>query len=193
MAMLYKIEQQQKRLALCLWYKKITGMVIHLPFEYKDYCPVELAFSILTRAQLLSRTKPDDALCVYKDTDGEISLSYLTGDGVTKYYSLVVKLVIPNIFDVELKLISTHSIRVTACVLLHEAGKDSTYIKLRLRWLSVAEIQKISKLSMLKLWIVCTSGWLKLLHRLLAKTILSLLKEISICKWMTWKMRIKFV
>ena len=114
-----------------------NGQIIkhqRLPVEYKDYCPVELAFSILTRAQLLGRTEPDDALCVYKDTDGEIS--YLTGDEVTKYYRSVVKLVIPNISDAELKLISTHSIRVTACVLLHEAGKDGTYIKLRLRWLS---------------------------------------------------------
>ena len=33
-------------------------------------------------------------------------------------------------------MISTHSIRVTACVLLHEAGKDATHIKLRLHWLS---------------------------------------------------------
>ena len=46
------------------------------------------------------------------------------------------KLVMPNISDEELKLISTHSIRVYACVLLSEAGKDGPYIKLRLRWLS---------------------------------------------------------
>ena len=42
----------------------------------------------------------------------------------------------PNITDEELSLYSCHSIRVTACVLLHEAGKDGTYIKLRLRWKS---------------------------------------------------------
>ena len=41
-----------------------------------------------------------------------------------------------NISNEELKLISTHSIRVFACVLLHEAGKDGPFIKLRLRWLS---------------------------------------------------------
>ena len=35
-----------------------------------------------------------------------------------------------------LKLISTHLLRVKAAVLLHEAGKDGTYIKLRIRWLS---------------------------------------------------------
>ena len=42
----------------------------------------------------------------------------------------------PNISDVELKLISCHTIRVYACVLLSEAGKDGPYTKLRLRWLS---------------------------------------------------------
>ena len=36
----------------------------------------------------------------------------------------------------QLNLISSHPLRVTACVLLHEARKDGTYIKLRLRWLS---------------------------------------------------------
>ena len=42
----------------------------------------------------------------------------------------------PVIPSADLMLISTHSIRVTACVLLHEAGMDGTYIKLRLRWKS---------------------------------------------------------
>ena len=38
--------------------------------------------------------------------------------------------------EIKLKLISTHSLRVKACVLLAEAGKEGWYIKLRLRWLS---------------------------------------------------------
>ena len=46
------------------------------------------------------------------------------------------RLVCQNFTDLELSLISTHSLRVYACVLLHEAGKDGPYIKLRLRWLS---------------------------------------------------------
>ena len=41
-----------------------------------------------------------------------------------------------NISDEELTLISTHSLRVHACVCLYEVGKDIFYIKLRLRWLS---------------------------------------------------------
>jgi len=31
---------------------------------------------------------------------------------------------------------STYSIHVFTCILLHEAGKDGYFIKLRLRWLS---------------------------------------------------------
>lgn len=105
-----------------------------LSSEYADYCPVELGLKIVTRAQLLGNTAPDDPLCVYKNDKGKTV--YLTGDDVTDYYRFVTRLVMPNITDEELNLISTHSIRVTACVLLHEAGKDGPYIKLRLRWLS---------------------------------------------------------
>ena len=36
----------------------------------------------------------------------------------------------------ELRLFSCHFIRVKAVVLLHEAGKDASYITLRLWWLS---------------------------------------------------------
>ena len=61
---------------------------------------------------------------------------YLTGDLITKYYRYVKKLVFPTIPDAELRLFPCHSIRVMAAVLIHEAGKDGPYIKLRLRWLS---------------------------------------------------------
>ncbi|KAL7525503.1 hypothetical protein ACHAXR_001038, partial [Thalassiosira sp. AJA248-18] len=115
---------------------RMNGQIVNharLP-AYPEYCPVNLGCSILTRAQLLGYDKPDDPLCVYRDDDGDTV--FLTGVDVTAYYRLITKLVLPNISDEELSLISTHSIRVTACVLLHEAGKDGPYIKLRLRWLS---------------------------------------------------------
>ena len=59
----------------------------------------------------------------------------MTGADITAYLRVICKLVMPNISDIKLKLISSHSIRVYACVLLSESGKDGTYIKLRLRWL----------------------------------------------------------
>ena len=99
-----------------------------------DYCAVENMLEILTRAQVLGNTEPEDTLCVYKDEVGKTV--YLTGDDMTAYYRFVMRLTRPGITAADLALISTHSLRVYACVLLHEAGKDGPYIKLRLRWLS---------------------------------------------------------
>ena len=115
---------------------RCNGQIIaylRLPKE-PIWCPVELALNILTRAQVLGSSDPEDPLCVYRDKDGNIQ--YITGNDVTAYYRFVTKLVMPNISPEELKLISTHFIRVRACVLLHEAGKDGPFIKLRIRWLS---------------------------------------------------------
>ena len=55
---------------------------------------------------------------------------------MTDYFQLILRLLMPNMSNEELKLISMHSIRVFACVLLHEAGKDGPFTKLRIRWLS---------------------------------------------------------
>ena len=102
--------------------------------DYPTYCPVESGLNIKTRANVLGKTGPEDPLCVYEGKNGIIL--YLTGTDMTDYFRLILRLVMPNISNEELKLISTHSIRVFACVLLHEAGKDGPFIKLRLRWLS---------------------------------------------------------
>ena len=75
-----------------------------------------------------------DPLCLYRTDAGDIE--YITGDMITKYYRFVTKLVFPAILDAELKLFSCHSLRVKAAVILHKAGKDGSYIKLRIRWLS---------------------------------------------------------
>ena len=115
---------------------RCNGQIIaylRLP-EVSVWCPVERALSVLTRAQVLGLRDPEDPLCVYRDDGGVVQ--FVTGSDVTAYYRFVTKLVMPNISKEELKLISTHSIRVRACVLLHEAGKDASFIKLRIRWLS---------------------------------------------------------
>ena len=108
-----------------------TGMVA-IP-DFPDFNPVKAGLNVLSRADTLGSTEPDDPLCVYKEGD---HVHYLTGKDITDYYRFVAQLVHPNISDAELKLISTHSLRVLATVLLCEAGKDGPYIKLRLRWLS---------------------------------------------------------
>ena len=97
-------------------------------------CPVEISIDIVEVAQELGAVKDEDPLCVFQNEEGDVC--YLTGDMVTKYYRYVTQLVFPTISKQELKLFSCHSIRVKAAVMLHEAEKDGSYIKLRLRWLS---------------------------------------------------------
>ena len=82
----------------------------------------------------LGATNPEDPLCFFQTEAGDVCC--FTKDMITKYYRFVTKLVFPSISDAELKFILTHSVRVKAACLLQQAGKDSVYIKLRLRGLS---------------------------------------------------------
>ena len=112
----------------------MNGQVIWFARDraYPEFCPVVLAISLFRRAQDLGQTL-DLPLCVFRENG---AVSYLSGARVTEYYRSVTAMVLPNISREELKLISTHSLRVKACVLLAEAGKSGYYIKLRLRWKS---------------------------------------------------------
>lgn len=130
---------------------RVNGQIIWFARdrEHPEYCFVENSLTLLWRAQTLGQG-PEDPICVYQDRNGTKQL--LTGTDVTEYFRFVVRLVNPSIDDAELKLISTHSIRVTACVLLAEAGKEGWYIKLRLRWLSdcyTVYIRNTTKIAML--------------------------------------------
>jgi len=101
--------------------------------KYPKYCMVQNMIEICNRANQLGQ--PNHLpINVYQDEDGVTR--YMTGDDVTELIRVIAKKVMPNLSDEELELYSCHSLRVTACVLLHEAGKDGTYIKLRLRWKS---------------------------------------------------------
>ena len=96
------------------------------------FCFVNSAIHMVENALYLGQAW-DKPICVYKMGQ---STRLLTGADVTEYYRFVTRLVFPQISTTDLNLISTHSLRVKAAVLLHEAGKDAPYIKLRLRWLS---------------------------------------------------------
>jgi hypothetical protein len=102
--------------------------------EYPEFDPVEVGLDIIEMALALGAKEETDPLCLYRTDAGDVE--YITGDMVTKYFRFVTKLVFPAISDMDLKLLSCHSLRVKAAVILHEAGKDGTYIKLRIRWLS---------------------------------------------------------
>ena len=76
----------------------------------------------------LEKTGPENPLRVYKVKDDIIL--YLTRTDMTDYFQLIIRLIMPNISNEELKPILSHSIYVFACVLLYEAGEDDPFIKL---------------------------------------------------------------
>ncbi|EJK66882.1 hypothetical protein THAOC_12149 [Thalassiosira oceanica] len=100
--------------------------------EFPAYDFVDLAMGAVDTARRLGQGD-EDPLAVYARGDQKL---FVTGDDITSYIRMVTRLVFPDISETQLALLSSHSLRVTACVLLHEEGKDGSYIKLRLRWLS---------------------------------------------------------
>jgi hypothetical protein len=76
----------------------------------------------------------DLPLSVYPDKNGKVV--YITADTLTAYIQEVALAVHQNISREDLMKFLCHSIRVWACLLLHEAGKKGSYIRKRLRWLS---------------------------------------------------------
>jgi hypothetical protein len=103
--------QKNRRNGQIIWYSRdVTN---------PSFCPVVSALSLVRRARILGQS-PSDQICVYRDaTDDTV---YLTGVAVTEHLRHVTKLVYPDIKPAALASISTHSLRVTACDLLAEAG-----------------------------------------------------------------------
>ena len=102
--------------------------------EHPKYDICEHVFELADRAHALGQPN-HMPLAVYLD-ETDNTVKYLTGKDVTEWFRSVAKVCMPGISAEDLRRYSAHSMRVSACVLLHEAGKDGTYIKLRLRWKS---------------------------------------------------------
>ena len=98
-------------------------------------CPVLAVLRMLARARRLGQPS-DLPLCVHADRSG--AMRYLTATSLTQYLRTQTKKEFPQFTKSELGLISCHSLRVWACVLLSEAGEDGDRIRIRLRWLSEA-------------------------------------------------------
>jgi hypothetical protein len=97
----------------------------------KEMCPVRAAYRIVYRA--MSLQQPCDLpVCVYRNKKSE--LIYLTGAVMSKFLRQMAKKAHPTMTELDLKRYSSHSIRVTAAVLLHEHGCNGDYIKIQLRW-----------------------------------------------------------
>jgi integrase len=100
-----------------------------------DLCVINAILNMLQRAQMLGQSDLDP-MCVYKDSKGRTR--YLTRQETTNYIRSIAKEVNPHITKADLAFFSCHSFRVWAAILLHEAGKNGDYIKIRLRWVSEA-------------------------------------------------------
>jgi len=98
--------QKNRHNGQVIWYSR--GMA------NSRFCLVVRALSLVRRTAILGQS-PSNPICVYLDTTDDTG--YLT-----------------DIDASALASISSHSLQVTACVLLAEAGMPVYFIKLRLLW-----------------------------------------------------------
>ena len=103
--------------------------------ENKHRCPVQAALRIRDRAIRLG-VPPALPIAIFKNDQG--FSQYLDDFHVTHMLQFLAR-TIYNISKIEdLSRFTCHSIRVGACVLLHETGQSPDFIKARLRWSSDA-------------------------------------------------------
>ena len=104
------------------------------------FCPVHAALRICQRATRLG-VPPDEPLGVYFSTQGRYAQQrcHITNHQVATFLRATATVVFKlKATDPILSRWSAHSIRVTACNLLHRQGFSDTYIQTRLRWSSNA-------------------------------------------------------
>ena len=117
---------------------------------YKDtanpaFCPVGAALRIYLRAQRLG-VKPEEPLGVFHSIKGRYAGTrcYITATQVADFLQAIAKTVFHlDAKDKDLHRWTSHSLRVTACNLLHRQGFSDTYIQSRLRWRSNAFLDYI--------------------------------------------------
>ena len=73
---------------------RMNGQIITVNREpaFPPICPVELELNIVESALALGAKNPDDPLCLYRASTGDIK--YLTGDMITRYYRFATKIVV---------------------------------------------------------------------------------------------------
>jgi len=109
---MHYVVQKNRRNRQVIWYSRDVAN--------PSFCPVVHTLSLVCRTAILGQS-PSDPIFVYPDTTDDTV--YLTGAAT-------------DIDASALASISSHSLQVTACVLLAEAGMPVYFIKLRLRWTS---------------------------------------------------------
>ena len=113
-------------------YQKLTYSRIH---NDPRYCPVRAAFRIVCRGRRLNLPGTHPAAVHFSATHDQPRL--ITGNDTNTFLRRVARIVykLPA-NSKDLQLWSTHSLRVTACNLLHRARFSDSAIKNRLRWKS---------------------------------------------------------
>ena len=96
-------------------------------------CPVRAAMRIRSRAIRL-QVPPTSPIAVFQNQQG--FSQFIDDFHVTKHLQYLAKQVYNVTNPNDLARFSTHSIRVGACVLLHETSQTPDFIKARLRWRS---------------------------------------------------------
>ena len=118
-------------------------------FTNPTRCPVRAALRIRARAIRLG-VPPDTPIAVFENTAG--FSQFIDDFHVTFKLQQLAKAVYNITKSEDLARFSTHSIRVGACVLLHETSQTPDFIKARLRWRSDAYLMYLRntpKLAML--------------------------------------------
>lgn len=105
-----------------------------------EFCAVEAAFRIRQRAARL-KTPAEEPVGVYLCKKGKYANQrcFITSKQVATFLQAIASKVFKlRVTDKALRRWTSHSIRVTACNLLHRQGFSDTYIQTRLRWRSNA-------------------------------------------------------
>lgn len=127
----------QEHLAICYRWQKngnngekvLYGAASH---EHPHRCPVIAMRNILSRAEILGIPATAPLAWFLNDTGKQLITD--------KHICMILRRAARNAHEVlnddDLQRWSAHSIRVGACVLLHEKGADPMFIKSQLRWKS---------------------------------------------------------
>ena len=107
-------------------------LTIKADLQHPELCPVKNAMRLVLRKLRLKHSL-SLPLAIFVNSKNEIK--YLTADKVKEVLRAAARRAHPDWTDEMINKISAHSIRVWACVSMHEAGRDPTFIKKRLRWL----------------------------------------------------------